>query len=63
MTRQHPLHFRFPPMLVSMNSILMTLMVMAHQRLPQFMSLILILLLVMSPLLILPFLLVLLPSR
>ena len=30
MTRQHPLHFRFPPMLVSMHSILMTPMVMAQ---------------------------------
>ena len=68
MIRQHPLHFRFPPMLVSMHSILMTPMVMAHQQLPQFMNLILIRLLVMSPrpilpFLLVPFLLVLPPSR
>ena len=63
MTIQLPLHFRFPPTLLSMHSILMILMVMAHQQPPQFTRLILILLLVMSLPLTLPFLLVLPPLR
>ena len=58
MTLQLPLHFRFPQTLLSMHSILMTLMVMAHQQRPPFTTLTLILLIVMSLPLTLPFLLV-----